>query len=115
MPLRRLSSARPCLPRPGRARAGGASILVAALRQSGGFLYGSGRITTPDFRWTGGNVPGSGTVEIQAGGAGLAMSGATHTLDQTRTLQIDRGATATWTDGDLELRDASQLDNRGRL
>lgn len=90
-------------------------LRVAALRQTGGMVRGDGTLVAPDFRWTGGQEQGGGTTAVAAGGPGLALAGGLHTLDQTRTLRIDEGATATLTSGDVELDDHARIDNSGLL
>ena len=92
-----------------------ADMTVAAFRQNGGILLGSGTLATPDFRWTAGAEVGTGTTEVTGAGAGLSLSGAVHTLDASRRLKIDSGASAVWTSGDLELRDTALLENAGLL
>ncbi|MEA2397328.1 MAG: hypothetical protein QOK25_884, partial [Thermoleophilaceae bacterium] len=90
-------------------------MTVEAFRQSGGTLLGSGTVATPDFRWTAGAEVGSGTTELTGSGAGLALSGAVHTLDASRRLKIDSGASVAWTAGDLELRAAASVQNAGLI
>ena len=90
-------------------------LTAAHYNHSSGIVFGTGAIRTPDFQWTGGSEHGSGLTEVVPGGPGLAMSGGNHTLDQTRTLKIDSGATAHWTAGDFELNDHAILDNLGTL
>src|SRR5256714_1131351 len=89
-------------------------VPIASFRQSGGNLLGPGSVTTRDLRWTGGIQQGSGTTEVVAGGPGASLDGPRRTLDETRTLRIDAGATATWTAGDLELNGHARLGNHGR-
>ena len=90
-------------------------LSVAVFRQSAGTLLGSGTLAAPELAWTGGAQVGSGTTEVTAAGDGLSLSGAVHTLDSSRTLRIDGGASAAWTAGDLELRDRARLENAGLL
>src|SRR2546429_4837165 len=92
-----------------------ADLSAASYSHSSGIVFGTGAIRTPDFRWTGGSEHGSGLTEVVPGGPGAALSGGLHTLDQTRTLMIDRGAVATWTGGDLEVNDHAIVDNLGVL
>lgn len=88
---------------------------VGSFRQQGGILLGSGTLSTPDFRWGGGAEVGSGTTKVTGTGASATLSGAVHTLDASRRLRLDAGSTATWTAGDLELRDHARLENAGLL
>ncbi|MEA2352802.1 MAG: fibronectin-binding autotransporter adhesin, partial [Thermoleophilaceae bacterium] len=90
-------------------------IPVGSFRQAGGIVFGTGSITTADFHWSGGRQQGVGTVEVLPGGAGLAIDGGAHRLDNMRVLRIDPGTEASWTAGDLELRADARLENAGLL
>src|SRR5438270_5354962 len=90
-------------------------MFASQVQQSGGFVVGGGRLSTPDLEWNGGMQAGSGTTEITSGGVGLAMFGGGRTLAGSRVLHIDSGVSADWTSGDFEMADDARLDNEGRV
>lgn len=88
-------------------------VSLPSVRLDRGFLSGTGRIATPDFRWNGGVQSGSGTTEIAAGGPGLAIAGdREHDLYQRR-LEVDTGAVAAWTEGTIAMTESALIENGG--
>ena len=92
------------------------SDTVSNLTQSGGTLGGAGTLTVAgSFEWSGGTQTDAGTTAI-ASGATLSIDTATGYVYLTngRTLQIDSGATATWTGQfGIGLGDAATIENAG--
>src|SRR5437667_5931687 len=117
MPVRRLSSARPCLPRPGRARAAGASILVAAALLVAGHgasaeapctvAWDGGAGTngwSDDANWSENRQPGDADVVCIGSGADVSFSIVSETV---AALRVDGSLTVAAQD----LRVASGTDS----
>ena len=89
---------------------------TVTLTQSGGTLAGAGTLTVSGgFEWSGGTQTDAGTTVI-ATGATLSIDTASTfvLLSSGRTLQIDSGATASWSGGSgIFLGDAATIENAG--
>ncbi|HEX8051604.1 MAG TPA: hypothetical protein VF517_01330, partial [Thermoleophilaceae bacterium] len=95
----------------GTARIDG-ELSVATMVQSGGNLLGSGRVSAGSLTWSAGGQGGTGTTVVREG---ATLAGGIRSLFEARRFEVARGATATWTAGDIEIRDTARLANAGVL